>query len=139
MRGDEASKAPPADELDLVVLVVSALRSAAEVDALEIGVREVVAQCEGEGTGRPPEAPLGLEVVHAEELPPRRARVRGVVEQGPGDRGSVAVERKLLAAGPAQAQRVRQIKLRIDPAPEALRRYQASPAVEDHAPIELRV
>src|SRR2546430_13286984 len=60
-------EAPPADELDLVVLVVSALRSAVAIDALEVGVREVVAERERKGAGRPPEADLRLEVVHAEE------------------------------------------------------------------------
>src|SRR3989442_11513184 len=56
------SEAPPADELDPVVLVVSALRPAAEIDALEGGAREVVAHRESEGAGRPPAADLGLEL-----------------------------------------------------------------------------
>src|SRR5207253_2902356 len=115
------SEAPPADELDLVVLVVSALRPAAGIDALEVGAREVVAQCEREGAGRPPETGFGLEVVHTEEVLSRGAQ--GVGEKAAGDRRPVAIERKLLAAGPAQTQSVRQVELRVDPAPEALRRY----------------
>src|SRR2546426_209837 len=86
-------EAPPADELDLVVLVVSALRSAAQVDALEVGAREVVAERKREGAGRPPEADLGLEVIHAEEF---LCGARRVVEQRAGDRRPFGLRTEIL-------------------------------------------
>src|SRR5712664_1150664 len=97
-------EAPPRDELDLVVLVVPALRPARDADALEVGVREVVAEREREGPRRPPDARLGLEVVDAEEGP---TRARGIGDERPGDRRPIALERPLGARRPAQAPSVR--------------------------------
>src|SRR6266850_3918381 len=62
-------EAPPADELELVVLVVAARGAGAgRVDIAEVGFREVPAEGEREGARRPPETDFGLPVVDAEEV-----------------------------------------------------------------------
>src|SRR5438093_12251951 len=88
IRPGPVSKTPPADELDLVVVVAPALRAAGEVDALEEGAREVVAEREGERAWCPPEAHLGLEVVHPEE---GLTGSRGIGDQGAGDGRPIGV------------------------------------------------
>src|SRR5260370_35470439 len=108
-------EAPPRDELDLVVLVVPALRPVRDAAALEVGVREVVAEREREGPRRPPDARLGLEVVDAEEGP---TRARGIGDERTRDRPATALERPLGAPRPAEAQRAHQLELRVDPPPD---------------------
>ena len=62
------SEAKPADELDLVALVLAALGATRGEHSSPVGRRVVIGQGKGEGAGRPPDADLRLSVVDPEEV-----------------------------------------------------------------------
>src|SRR6267378_2998444 len=128
-------EAPPADELELVVFVMAARGTGAgRIDIAEVGFREVPAEGEREGAGRPPETDLGLPVVDAEEV--RSGRIG---DKTAGHDRPIVVERCLKASRPAKAERVGEEEDRVDPGADALSRRKSAVLVEDHAAVEVRV
>src|SRR6266446_9920162 len=128
-------EAPPADELELVVLVMGARGAGAgRIDIAEVGFREVPAEGEREGARRPPETNLRLPVVDAEEGRAGRIGDKTAAHDRP-----IVVERGLEAPGPAKTERVGDEEHRVDPGADALSRRKSAVLVEDHAAVEVRV